>query len=55
LQSKLFPDAVQRETLRRRSGILKTAAFVTIPGLQRSTVVLHRAREMPAVAITPGV
>jgi hypothetical protein len=32
-----FPDAVQRETLRRRSGIVKHSEFATIPVQQRTT------------------
>jgi len=43
-----FPDAVQREAVHRRSGIVPGLAFVTVPVLQRTTPlrsVLRRARE----------
>jgi len=42
------PDAVQRETVHRRSGVFAIWAqvqLVTIPGLQRTTNVLRCARE----------
>jgi hypothetical protein len=43
-----FPDAAQREAVRRWSGIVPDSECVTIPGLQRNTslrFVLHCARE----------
>jgi hypothetical protein len=40
-----FPDAVQRKTVHRWSGIVENAGFATIPGLQRITYVLRCARE----------
>jgi hypothetical protein len=41
-----FPDAVQRETLHRRSGIVPSSAFITVPVLQRVTFVPRCARDM---------
>ena len=35
--SERFPDAAQRETVRRRSGIVKHSEFVTFPVQQRTT------------------
>jgi hypothetical protein len=32
-----IPDAVQRETLHRRSGIIPSTEFITVPVLQRTT------------------
>jgi hypothetical protein len=32
-----FPDAVQRAAVHRCSGIISNSAFVTVPGLQRTT------------------
>jgi hypothetical protein len=56
-----FPDAVQREMVRRWSGTVAVSAhpdseFVKVPGLQRTTplrCVLRRAREMLPVKL-PG-
>ncbi len=42
---KRFPDAAQRETVRRRSGIVSHSEFVTFPVQQRITYVLRCARE----------
>jgi hypothetical protein len=50
-----FPDAVQREVLHRRSGIVRNSKPVTIPGLRRSTFVLRRAREKYRDSLTPVV
>jgi hypothetical protein len=43
-----FPDAAQRETVRRCSGIVANSELVTVPVLRRTTslrFVLRRARE----------
>jgi len=48
LSLSVFPDAVQRAAVHRRSGIVPDSALATIPGLQRTTAlraVLRRARE----------
>jgi hypothetical protein len=44
----LFPDAMQREALHRRAGIVPISERGTIPGQQRITEeVLRCAREKP--------
>jgi hypothetical protein len=40
-----FPDAVRRETVRRRSGIVPNSALVEVPVLQRITFVLRCAQD----------
>jgi nitrite reductase/ring-hydroxylating ferredoxin subunit len=42
-----FPDAVRRETLHRRSGIVANAEPATIPGLQRITPLSLRVAPRP--------
>jgi len=50
-----FPDAVQRETLRRRAGIVPDSACATIPVLQRITIAREDARERAGgAALRPG-
>jgi len=41
--SLCFPDAAQRETVRRCSGIVVNSVFGTIPGLQRTISLRHSA------------
>jgi hypothetical protein len=55
LNSERFPDAAQRETVRRRSGIVPHSEFVTVPVQQRTTIAREDARERAnGAALRPG-